>query len=35
VGEPWVMLAFAALAAGAIAYKRKKEPTLTLPKGKE
>ena len=35
VGEPWVMLAFAALAAGAIAHKRKKEPTLTLPKGKE
>lgn len=35
VGEPWVMLAFAALAAGVIAYKRKKEPTLTLPKGKE
>lgn len=35
VGEPWVMLAFAALAAGAIAYKRKKEPTLSLPKGKE
>ena len=29
VGEPWVMLAFAALAAGVIAYKRKKEPTLT------
>ena len=27
VGEPWVMLAFAALAAGVIAYKRKKEPT--------
>ena len=35
VGEPWVMLAFAALAAGVIAYKRKKEPTLSLPKGKE
>ena len=35
VGEPWVMLAFAVLAAGVIAYKRKKEPTLTLPKGKE
>ena len=35
VGEPWVMLAFAALAASAIAYKRKKEPTLSLPKGKE
>ena len=35
VGEPWVMLAFAALAAGVIAYNRKKEPTLTLPKGKE
>lgn len=35
VGEPWVMLVFAALAAGIIAYKRKKEPTLTLPKGKE
>ena len=27
VGEPWVMLAFAALAAGVIAYKRKKNPT--------
>ena len=27
VGEPWVMLAFAVLAAGAIAHKRKKEPT--------
>ena len=27
VGEPWVMLAFAALAAGFIAYKRKKSPT--------
>ncbi|MEE1069356.1 MAG: hypothetical protein U0K81_02660 [Paludibacteraceae bacterium] len=35
VGEPWVMLAFAVLAAGMIAYKRKKEPTLPLPKGKE
>ena len=35
VGEPWVMLVFAALAAGFIAYNRKKEPTLTLPKGKE
>ncbi len=35
IGEPWVMLAFAALAAGFIAYNRKKEPTLTLPKGKE
>ena len=35
VGEPWVMLAFAALAAGVIAYKRKKEPTLSLPEGKE
>ncbi|MEE1095477.1 MAG: hypothetical protein UH084_02750 [Paludibacteraceae bacterium] len=35
VGEPWVMLVFAALAAGVIAYKRKKSPTLTLPKGKE
>jgi hypothetical protein len=35
VGEPWVMLAFAVLAAGVIAYKRKKEPTLSLPKGKE
>ena len=35
VGEPWVMLVFAALAAGAIAYKRKKEPTPALPKGKE
>ncbi len=29
VGEPWVMLVFAALAAGMIAYNRKKEPTLT------
>jgi hypothetical protein len=28
IGEPWVMLAFAALAAGAIAHKRKKSPTL-------
>ena len=27
VGEPWVMLAFAALAAGVIAYNRKKSPT--------
>ena len=27
VGEPWVMLAFAALAAGVIAHKRKKSPT--------
>ena len=27
VGEPWVMLAFAVLAAGVIAYNRKKEPT--------
>ena len=27
VGEPWVMLAFAALAAGVIAYKRKKTPS--------
>ena len=35
VGEPWVMLAFAVLAAGVIAYKRKKEPTPALPKGKE
>ena len=35
IGEPWVMLAFAALAAGVIAYKRKKEPTLSLPEGKE
>lgn len=35
IGEPWVMLAFAALAAGVIAYNRKKEPTLTLPKEKE
>ena len=35
VGEPWVLLAFAVLAAGVIAYKRKKEHTLTLPKGKE
>ena len=35
VGEPWVMLAFAALAAGVIAHKRKKEPTLSLPKGKK
>lgn len=35
VGEPWVMLVFATLAAGIIAYRRKKEPTLTLPKGKE
>jgi hypothetical protein len=29
------MLAFAVLAAGVIAYKRKKEPTPALPKGKE
>ena len=35
VGEPWVMLAFAALAAGVIAYNRKKSPTPALPKGKE
>ena len=35
VGEPWVMLVFAALAAGFIAYNRKKKPTLTLPEGKE
>ena len=28
IGEPWVMLAFAALAASVIAYKRKKEPTI-------
>ena len=27
VGEPWVMLAFAALAAGVIAHKRKKTPS--------
>ena len=27
VGEPWVMLAFAALAASVIAYNRKKTPT--------
>ena len=27
VGEPWVMLVFAALAAGVIAYNRKKSPT--------
>ena len=27
VGEPWVMLVFAAVAIGVIAYKRKKEPS--------
>ena len=27
IGEPWVMFAFAALAAGVIAHKREKSPT--------
>lgn len=35
VGEPWVLLVFAALAAGVIAYKRKKEPTQPKTKSLE
>lgn len=34
IGEPWVLLLFAAVAAMVIAW-RKKEPTPSLPKGKE
>ena len=34
VGEPWILLLFAAVAAVFVAI-RKKEPTPALPKGKE
>lgn len=34
VGEPWILLLFAAVAAVVVAW-RKKEPTPALPEGKE